>query len=191
MSDKVLVPTFATAPPTGYTRTFSNSGVIRGVDNTHKIVRASIVPSDKSSTAYAVLFRTSLEVILEHAEISVTCFRARADQQAPFASCAILGDVQSVTTVHELGIHTSVASSGATASQNLDRTLGLRRVLKGVADVGDLPVFCVGVSSSYDASNEDVAFFRWSWRVRFVGESNAASFEQSIPADHFTVEIKA
>jgi len=128
-----------------------------------------------------VHWESALTVEILSVEGSVSVIRGSADKTAGFAAAAIVGDGNSITTVHGLAIYDKPATEGAPARFSFDKAIGVRRVIKGIADVGDSPALHIAVANSYDATTHDVAIVAAVMRVRFSGTSDAIAYASGLP----------
>jgi hypothetical protein len=164
-----------------YRFTFPASATLNGAAATHKIYKMSLVPAGpavgKSASLYYSHFRSALTVRLVDVQGTVFCPRAATDKPASIACAAVVADTNTAATVHALARGKEVASEGRPARFTLGEAIGVRRVLKGIADVGGCPAIHIAVSSSYDASTVDSVVLSALITVEFDGESDDVAYE--------------
>jgi len=158
------------------------SATLKGANSGHKIYKLSLVPvATGTKTPYRIHYESALTVEILSVEGSLSVIRGAQDKTAGFAVAAIVGDGNAATTVHGLAVYTTPATEGTPSRFSLSQAVGVRRVIKGVADVGDSPSLHVAVTNSYDATTHDVAILAAVMRVRFSGTSDAIAYASGLP----------
>jgi hypothetical protein len=167
-----------------YQFTFPASATLNGANATHKIYKMSLIPvapaANKPSSLYYSHFRSALTVRLLDVQGTVFCPRAATDTPASIACAAVVADTNTAATVHALARGKEVASEGRPGRFTLAEAIGVRRILKGVADVGGVPAIHIAVSSSYDASDVDSVVLSALITVEFDGESDDVAYEVAL-----------
>jgi hypothetical protein len=167
-----------------YTLSFPISATLMGAKSTHKVYKLSLIPvgptSGKSASLYYSHFRSAVKVTLLDVQGTIFCPRTALDKAASIASCAVVADTNTAATVHALARGRDVASEGRPARFQLSEAIGVRRILKGVADDGELPAVHLAVSSSWDAETTDSVVLSAMITVEFSGESDAVAYETAL-----------
>jgi len=165
-----------------YELTVPISATLKGANTGHKIYKLSLTPvATGTKTPFRIHWESALTVEILSVEGTVAVIRGHQDKTAGFAAAAIVGDGNTITTVHGLAVYSAPATEGAPARFSLEKAVGVRRVIKGVADVGDSPALHIGVANSYDASTHDVAMVTAMMRVRFTGTSDSIAYAAGLP----------
>jgi len=157
------------------------SATLKGANSGHKIYKLSLVPVSTNKTPFWTHYDSALTVEILSVEGSLSVIRGAQDKTAGFAVAAIVGAGNAAATVHALAVYTSPATEGSPSRFSLAQSVGVRRVIKGVADVGDSPALHVAVTNSYDASKHDVAILAAIMRVRFSGTSDSVAYAAGLP----------
>jgi hypothetical protein len=169
-----------------YQFTFPASATLNGANAAHKIYKMSLIPTapaaNKQASLYYSHFRSALSVRLLDVQGTVFCPRAATDTPASIACAAVVADTNTAATVHALARGKEVASEGRPGRFSLAEAIGVRRVLKGVADLGGVPAIHIAVSSSYDASDTDSVVLSALITVEFDGESDDVAYEVALTA---------
>jgi len=161
--------------------TFNAAYSVKGHSSGHHLTGVSLVPPATSTTPYGVAFNNALTVTLESVSGTITTMRTKASENSVFAAAGILSGVKVATTVHALAAESGISTDGTIVPFSFSSDTGLRRVLKGVADVGELPYLVVGTASTWDTSQIDVAIVTIRIQVNMEGQSNASRYMNAIP----------
>jgi hypothetical protein len=164
-----------------YTRTFNASFALKGGNKTTVVYKLPLTPSDTSTTFFGVHVRNAVTVVLDDVTGSLLVPLPATTKASPFGSANIVSTTASITSAHQLAMGSGFSTAGTPVQFSLAGSVGLRRVLKGVYDAGDPPSLFVAVSSSWDASAEDIAFVSLRLTCTFTGTSNAEAVETALP----------
>jgi len=157
------------------------SATLKGANAGHKIYKLSLVPVSTTKTPFWTHYDSALTVEILSVEGTLSVIRGAQDRTAGFAVAAIVGAGNSAATVHALAVYAAPATEGAPSRFSLSQSVGVRRVIKGIADVGDSPALHVAVTNSYNAGMHDVAILSAVMRVRFTGTSDSVAYAAGLP----------
>jgi hypothetical protein len=166
-----------------YVLSFPISATLKGAKSGHKVYKMSLVPvqiAGKTPSLYYSHFSSAIKVRLLDVQGVVFCPRSSLEKPASIATAAIVDDTNTAATVHELARGRDVASEGSSARFELSQAIGVRRILKGVADDGGLPAIHLAVASSWDAETTDSVVMSAMIKVEFSGESDAVAYQTAL-----------